>query len=85
MTPKELLIREIEQVADPVIEEMLDFLLLAKMKHHRQQAQEQSFVTFVEELVADIPPQVLDKWPADGASEHDHYLYGTPKKGSHQA
>jgi len=20
-------------------------------------------------------------WPADGASEHDHYLYGTPKHG----
>ena len=19
-------------------------------------------------------------WPADGAAEHDHYLYGTPKK-----
>ena len=21
-------------------------------------------------------------WPADGASEHDHYLYGTPKRDS---
>ncbi|MCP4248486.1 MAG: hypothetical protein GY778_15670 [bacterium] len=20
-------------------------------------------------------------WPADGAAEHDHYLYGTPKQG----
>ncbi|MBN2447821.1 MAG: hypothetical protein JXO22_13905 [Phycisphaerae bacterium] len=20
-------------------------------------------------------------WPADGAAEHDHYLYGTPKTG----
>jgi hypothetical protein len=24
-------------------------------------------------------PQNPD-WPADGAMEHDHYLYGTPKK-----
>lgn len=22
-------------------------------------------------------------WPADGAAEHDHYLYGTPKENSH--
>ncbi len=21
-------------------------------------------------------------WPADGAAEHDHYLYGTPKRNS---
>lgn len=20
-------------------------------------------------------------WPADGAAQHDHYLYGTPKRG----
>jgi len=20
------------------------------------------------------------QWPADGAAQHDHYLYGTPKK-----
>ena len=20
-------------------------------------------------------------WPVDGAAEHDHYLYGTPKRG----
>ncbi len=20
------------------------------------------------------------EWPADGAAQHDHYLYGTPKK-----
>lgn len=85
MTPKELLIREIEQVADPIVEEMLDFLLLAKMKHHRAQAQKQPFATFVEELVADIPPHVLDTLPTDGAAEHDYYLYGTPKKGLHQA
>lgn len=21
-------------------------------------------------------------WPEDGAAEHDHYLYGTPKRGT---
>ena len=27
-----------------------------------------------------LPPEVLDQFPADGASQHDHYLYGTPKR-----
>ena len=26
-----------------------------------------------------LPPEVLDQFPEDGASQHDHYLYGTPK------
>jgi bifunctional DNA-binding transcriptional regulator/antitoxin component of YhaV-PrlF toxin-antitoxin module len=30
--------------------------------------------------VAQIPPEELDKLPTDGASQHDHYLYGTPKR-----
>lgn len=85
MTLKERLIREIEQSPDSVVEERLDFLFLARMKHHRQQEQAQPFAHFIEELVADIPPQVLDTLPTDGAAEHDHYIYGTPKQSSTQA
>lgn len=35
MSIKERLIHEIEHVPDPVLEELFDFLLLAKMKYHR--------------------------------------------------
>jgi antitoxin component of MazEF toxin-antitoxin module len=31
-------------------------------------------------LAADIPAEELDKLPTDGASQHDHYIYGTPKR-----
>jgi predicted DNA-binding antitoxin AbrB/MazE fold protein len=31
-------------------------------------------------LARDLPPEVLDAWPTDGASQHDHYLYGAPKR-----
>ena len=27
-----------------------------------------------------LPPEVFERLPAGGASEHDHYLYGAPKK-----
>jgi hypothetical protein len=28
-----------------------------------------------------IPPEEVAKLPKDGADEHDHYLYGHPKRG----
>ncbi len=31
-------------------------------------------------LAANAPPQELDKVPADGAAQLDHYLYGQPKR-----
>jgi hypothetical protein len=29
-----------------------------------------------------VPPEVFDALSRDGASEHDHYLYGSPKRTS---
>jgi predicted DNA-binding antitoxin AbrB/MazE fold protein len=31
-------------------------------------------------LTRALPPETLDRLPADGASQHDHYIYGTPKR-----
>jgi predicted DNA-binding antitoxin AbrB/MazE fold protein len=27
-----------------------------------------------------LPPETLDRLPSDGASQHVHYIYGTPKR-----
>ncbi|MGO9258369.1 MAG: FitA-like ribbon-helix-helix domain-containing protein [Bryobacteraceae bacterium] len=27
-----------------------------------------------------VPPEILAAMPRDGASEHDHYIYGLPKR-----
>jgi hypothetical protein len=35
---------------------------------------------YIEELVSKIPPEELAKLPVDGAKQHDHYLYGSPKR-----
>ncbi len=34
------------------------------------------------DLLADVPQEVFDKLPVDGAAQHDHYIYGTPKRTS---
>lgn len=31
-------------------------------------------------LTDDAPPEELAQPPTDGASQHDHYIYGTPKR-----
>lgn len=39
--------------------------------------------TLAERIVAlarALPPEVLDALPDDLAAQHDHYLYGTPKR-----
>jgi hypothetical protein len=28
----------------------------------------------------DVPPEVMATMPKDGASQHDHYIYGWPKR-----
>jgi len=32
------------------------------------------------ENMQDVPPEVMATMPEDGASQHDHYIYGWPKR-----
>lgn len=36
----------------------------------------------IDQLMADLPDEVLDRLPVDGAAQHDHHVYGTPKRPS---
>ncbi len=36
----------------------------------------------IDDIMKDVPEEVLRKLPLDGAENHDHYIYGTPKKKS---
>ncbi len=35
---------------------------------------------FIVESMSDIPPEIMATMPTDGASQHDHYIYGWPKR-----
>jgi hypothetical protein len=41
---------------------------------------EQPIWELFEEFTQNMPEDVLVKLPTDGAEQHDHYLYGTPKQ-----
>ena len=32
------------------------------------------------EDMRDVPPEIMEAMPKDGASQHDHYIYGWPKR-----
>lgn len=34
----------------------------------------------IQDIVKDVPDDVWERLPADGSEQHDHYLYGSPKK-----
>jgi hypothetical protein len=34
----------------------------------------------IREIWADMPDDVRAKLPSDGADQHDHYIYGVPKR-----
>ena len=40
----------------------------------------QSLWDLIQECAKDVPPEAWDEVPPDGALNHDHYLYGTPKR-----
>jgi hypothetical protein len=34
----------------------------------------------IRDITRDVPDEVWERLPRDGAEQHDHYLYGAPKK-----
>ena len=49
-----------------------------------EQQNKNLFETMLEGMERDIPAEEWDKLPTDGAENHDHYLYGAPKKNEQQ-
>ncbi len=40
----------------------------------------QSLWETIQECAKDVPPEAWEEVPPDGALNHDHYLYGAPKR-----
>ena len=93
MTTKERLMQELESAPEALLEQVLSFVLTTKENVHQNQttlsseALEQPEVTsykpiweIAEELTRDMTPEEIAQLPTDGAEQHDHYIYGTPKR-----
>jgi hypothetical protein len=40
----------------------------------------QHIADLIVENMRNVPPEIMATMPKDGASQHDHYIYGWPKK-----
>ena len=57
-----------------------DWLLRLAEQQPDQESGAEPFWKIFTETIHTLPPEVFDDLPVDGASEHDHYLYGSPKR-----
>ena len=54
------------------------FLLSARSEKYPETRQ--PIWQIAQEIMADVPPEIIAQLPTDGAEQHDHYLYGIPKR-----
>ena len=47
---------------------------------YRLDGDERSIWEVIDAIMRHVPEEVLRRMPADGAEQHDHHLYGSPKK-----
>ena len=40
----------------------------------------QAVANIILDSMRDVPPEIMATMPPDGASQHDHYIYGWPKR-----
>ena len=57
-----------EEYAQQVVERAIDPV---KRKHISE---------LIRERMSKVPPEIMAAMPTDGASQHDHYIYGLPKR-----
>jgi hypothetical protein len=68
--------------AEQYVERILDHDLEEPADAEAQAAPRRHISDVIADLMRDVPAEELAMMPTDGASEHDHYLYGWPKKNS---
>jgi plasmid stability protein len=53
---------------------------LAGAESSAEQGPLQTAADIVLDRMRKVPPEIMAAMPEDGASQHDHYIYGWPKK-----
>lgn len=80
---EQLILEKIQALPDEKQQEVLALVdEMLKENHERPAENTRPIWEIIAELSAQIPFEEWEKLPSDGAEQHDHYLYGTPKRPS---
>ena len=92
MTTKERLIQELEHAPEDLLTAVLNFVLTTKQSNQTESSDLSTTSNPIDtpvngiqamlDLLDSMPlsPEDIASSPHDGAENHDHYLYGAPKK-----
>ena len=69
---------QIRVLSEDDMKRVLDFMQRLRKEDKSQKAKPISAI--FEDLSNEIPLEEWQELPTDGAENHDHYLYGSPKK-----
>ncbi len=69
---------QIQVLSEDEMKRVLDFMKNLRKDEKKQQAKPISAI--FEDLSNEISLEEWEELPSDGAENHDHYLYGAPKK-----
>ena len=75
MRTKELIIQEIQQIPEIELTQILNFVRAIKEKTNSKPTEYKPIWEVADDIIKDIPEEVLETLPADGAEKHDYYLY----------
>lgn len=45
-----------------------------------EKPKKRKFLQEIEEIMSELPKEAFEGYPTDGSLNHDHYLYGAPKR-----
>ena len=75
----EAMAHEEHRPADELVSDAVRRYLQNRAQQRNEPTSEPFWKSFTRQ-VHTLPDSVFERLPEDGASEHDHYLYGTPKR-----
>ena len=73
---KHKVLRDLERLSAEQLDAVLEFI---EFFLSRRQALPSVFET-IETITTNVPDEQWDNLPKDGATQHDHYHYGLPKR-----
>ena len=52
----------------------------AESSENAEKPKKRKFLQQIEEIMSQLPKEAFEGYPTDGSLNHDHYLYGAPKR-----
>ncbi|MEB3147707.1 MAG: hypothetical protein VKL60_01630 [Sphaerospermopsis sp.] len=75
MPTKELIIQELQQIPEIELTQILNYIRAVKQKINSQTNEYKPIWEVADDIIKDIPQEVIETLPSDGAEQHDYYLY----------